>query len=202
MDDDEVPFHLGFEDVQAIMGHVVDDFGWGDDSSSDDSRDHLINNSANIARGFSNISSPEEDIIKSRGRINKKIVDERPSSQESVLLRLATRKSPRKPIVRTVNDFADDYFKSPTPKKARGTPKKNSKITPIKSSKDYKANPKKAAFRKRLTLNSGDSRPESSSPRVTERAGSSNSQSQNVSSSSKGMNSSSSASETSPSPLI
>lgn len=160
--EDQEEFHLAFEDIQHIIGD-----GWGDDSSSsDDSRDHLINNSVNIARGFSNISSPEEEVIRSRGRINKRPSDET-KSKDSVLIHLATRKSPRKPKARAVNDIVDDFFKSPTPKKARGTPKKNSKITPIKSSSDYKVNPKKAAFRKRLTLNSGDLRTESNSPSRT-----------------------------------
>lgn len=154
MDEGGNEFVLGLEDVQHIIG---DNIVWGDDSSSDDSRDHLINNNVNIARGFSNISSPEEDIIKFRGRVNKvKPVTVDETSKDSLLLHLATRKSPRKPVSRSFNDFADDYFRSPTPKKARGTPKKSSKVTPIKSSSDYKVNPKKAAFRKRLTLNSSD----------------------------------------------
>lgn len=158
----EEEFQLALEDIQHIIGD-----GWGDDlSSSDDSRDHLINNSVNIARGFSNISSPEEEVIRSRGRVNKRTSDET-KTRDSVLMHLATRKSPRKPVSKSVNDLVDDYFKSPTPKKARGTPKKNSKVTPIKSSSDYKVNPKKAAFRKRLTLNSGDLRTESNSPART-----------------------------------
>lgn len=155
--EDNGPFVINFNNV--------DDSGWGDDSDSDDdSSIQLVNHSANIARGIANISSPEEEVIKSRGRVNNKRTrsdepsSESSSSRDSVLLHLVTRKSPRKPLVKSVNDFANDYFRSPTPKKARGTPKKSgNKVTPIKSSSDYKVNPKKAAFRKRLTLNSSDS---------------------------------------------
>ena len=148
-----------------------DDSGMVDNIDSDDDlvpgfdgpSAEAINNRANIARGYSDISSPEEEIIKARGRLKKDAMG--PKSKDSVLLHLATRKSPRKPPSKTVNEFADDYFKSPTPKKARGTPKKSSKITPIKSSSDYKVNPRKAAFRKRLTLNASDSKIEVNSPR-------------------------------------
>ena len=105
----------------------------------------IIDNVRNITCGINwrSKTSPEEQLIKSRGRKLSNGV--RIQQDMTCPVAMATRKSPRKPPTST--DFATTYFKSPTPKK---TPVKSSKVTPVK--KPLSAQRK--AFRKRLSLNS------------------------------------------------
>jgi hypothetical protein len=138
----------------------------GDDSSSSDlSEPSLsVDNDANIANGSSLSTSPDEEIIRCRGRKHpssrNKPVNSNPSARrEEMLLALATRKSPRKPSGPVV-DYASYFFRSPTPKK---TPQSSTGNTPKKelSPALLKA---RMNFRKRLSLNP-DSNSSSSSPR-------------------------------------
>ncbi|KAI1303009.1 hypothetical protein HDE_02393 [Halotydeus destructor] len=102
----------------------------------------ITNNEINIVNNITEPQhSPDEEIIKSRGR---KPINHRLKHVNSPEL-LVTRKSPRK-VANTV-DFASYFFKSPTPKK---TPTKYYRYTPIRNSK--KGSSSKTSFRKRLSL--------------------------------------------------
>lgn len=106
-------------------------------TSTNDS--NVNSNYLNIANGnASNQISPDEEVIKARGRkINNKI---NRIKYEELPMVLATRKSPRK----SSNVDFTHFFRSPTPKKK----------TPVKSTPQLDHIRIRSSIRKRLTLNS------------------------------------------------
>ena len=125
---------------QSGINHSV---GGHNSSASNDGADltgleMIVNNAANIARGqresASSISSPDEEVIRSRGRVVRS-QKRKASTPDALVWALATRKSPRKlsstASTNAKNDFAAIYFKSPTPKKNKTPVKKSPPKVPM-----------------------------------------------------------------------
>jgi len=116
--------------------------------------DELVatDNTDNIIRGCVCSSSPEEEIIRHRGRKRCSDEDSKPKRRkEEIAVFLATRKSPRKPPKPV--DFSAYFFRSPTPNKnppKSATPKKEPSPSLLKA---------RINFRKRLSLNIRDVTP-------------------------------------------
>lgn len=104
----------------------------------------ITNNETNITNGKKLQTSPDEEVIKSRGR--KKGAGLRTMWMVCPEA-MATRKSPRKAARST--DFVSYFFRSPSPKK---TPVKCYRLTPTKASCKLRS----TSFRKRLALSGGD----------------------------------------------
>lgn len=146
---------LDMADPFQLLFEVLTNQDQEQSRSSEDFSEGLPDNVANIANGSMFSASPDEEIIKCRGRkqASKLKVNKVSSRRDQMLLALATRKSPRKPTGPVV-DYASYFFRSPTPKKTPQlsgmTPKKEPSPALLKARRN---------FRKRLSLNSESSSP-------------------------------------------
>lgn len=147
--------------------HFLLDVTSNNSRSSDELLDYTssADNVVNIANGSIASASPDEEIIKSRGRRRSTASSTSIASsfmqsiqhRDHLVVALATRKSPRKPPGPLV-DYASYFFRSPTPKK---TPQK--KIMTPKKEPSPSALKARINFRKRLSLNYHESMSSSSS---------------------------------------
>lgn len=159
------PFHNFLMSIMNESNNSLNNNINGEPGTSDELSEHTasVDNISNIANGSIPSASPDEEVIRSRGRKPVRPLPSRNhhyssntskdgsvNRREQLVLALATRKSPRKlpgPLV----DYASYFFRSPTPKKTSQktstTPKKEPSPSVLKA---------RANFRKRLSLSSYD----------------------------------------------
>ena len=115
---------------------------------------NLSGNWVNIVNGGSAPASPDEEIIRSRGRRKSAgpVVPSEKQRRNDIIVALATRKSPRKPAKRV--DFSAYFFRSPTPKKVKQEPVHQTQQQSAPKEPSPAEIRAKKSFKKRLSLSS------------------------------------------------